>query len=260
MNANQEARRLLHFEWKRYWPDMIISCLSAFFLGLLAVMPLIGQTDHGPFLFQMSIVEADNPVERHVTGLFLDIIFLGLFPLFVLVLTTRMPVSLVKTWEIYAQRLAVARTMPLSTRGFVRARTFQGITMVLLHFVVFFGTIYLVSQAAFVTLPFFTYLSFIAIWLGYSLAVGGWFIFMEWVSGKRSLFVHLGLYLAFVIGLIVFDMWRMLSQMNSSLVDQTIRLVNQYPWISPLTLLFGCLVLFGWSLLIEKRLQTRELY
>lgn len=248
MNSKQEAWQLLHFEWKRYSPDWIISCLSAFLLGLLAAMLFNNN-------FQISISEAGNSV--NLTGLFLDSIFLGLFPFFAVVLTTRMPGSLTKAWEIYMKRLAVIRTLPLSTRGFVRARMFQGIFMLLLHFAVFFSTIYLLRASE--AIPLFTYLSFIAIWLGYGLFVGGWFIFMEWVIESRSLLKCLGLYLMMVIGLVVFDMWLLFSQINNSLVAQTIQLAHQYPWIGPLAILCGCFVLLGWSQLIEKRVLAREL-
>lgn len=260
MNPNLEVWRLIRFEWKRNWPDFILSCLSPCVLGLLAVMIINGNVDgNGLFHLQMSISETPNNVERNVTAIFLDSIFFGLFPFFALVLSTRMPVSLAKTTKIYVQRLTIVRTLPMSTRGFVRVRMFQGIIMLLLHFTVFFGTIYLITQAVYEAIPLFTYLPFIAIWLGYGLAVGGWFILMEWVIDSRALLKHLGLYLALVIGLIAFDMWLVFSQKNNSLVEQTILLAGQYPWIGPLAVLFGCVVLSGWSRLIEKRLLTREL-
>ncbi|MDR6225353.1 hypothetical protein [Desmospora profundinema] len=244
MTPTQEAWRLLRYDWKRYWPELVFTWLFSLLLGALAAMMLNGLADPG-----------DSSSSISLNGLMLDFYFIFFIPMFTVIWGREYWYPL-KMREMFDRRLSILRILPVSTAGFVRSRMFQVLGLALLCSSAFFSTIYIIGWMFRQWLTPGEFLVFAAIWFGYGLAVGGIYPLVEWGTTSRWTYWWISALILLACPLLVWSHW---LWTEISWIERTVQWASQAPWAGPLALLIGYGGMAGWSLLIERRLIQRDL-
>lgn len=245
MTPTQEAWRLLQYDWKRFWVDLLFTGIFSIVLGMGSAMFING-------LIDMRKVSEPFPLN----GLILDLYFILFIPMFTVVWAGREYWNPTKMRAMFDHRLLILRILPISTAGFVRSRVFQVIGVALFCSIAFFPAFYLVGIELRHWLNPGQFVLFASIWLGYGLAAGGIYPLLEWGSTRRWTYLTVSLLILLACVVPVFLHW---GWTQISWVERTIQWAVHAPWSGPLALIIGLGVMTGWAHLLKRRLTARDL-
>ncbi|PTM56920.1 hypothetical protein [Desmospora activa] len=239
MNTNQEAWRILQYDWQQVRSDWIITWFGSILLGLLA-----------GFVFNDLVVDSSN---FFVQSLVLDFYFLVLMPTFTVASFGKVYWSPLQLREAMDRRLQALWILPISKKGFVRSRLLQTAIIMPISIFGFYTSSYLVS-GMFTVIPLAEFIGFSLFWSGISLLIGGFYPVMEWTMGKWP-------YLVFSIlsFLLVFPLfWMMKSITGSGMVEWTIHAGSSLYWMGLVTFSIGVVGMIAWGNLLQKWLAAKE--
>lgn len=241
MTTNQEAWRLLRYDWQQVRFDWINTWIGSVILGFLAGVVC-------------NDVVVDLSSTFFLQSLVLDVYFLVLIPAFTVASFGRVYWSPLRLREMMDRRLQAVWTLPISKKGFVRSRLLQTALIMPLSMFGFYASMYLAS-GMFYVVPLSEFIGFSFLWTGISLLIGGFYPVMEWTMGKWS-------YLLFslVSSLLVFLLFGVLwTTTGSGLVEWTINAGTTLYWLGPVVVVIGVAAMIGWGQLLQKRLATKEI-
>ncbi|QKG83016.1 hypothetical protein GXN76_00060 [Kroppenstedtia pulmonis] len=235
-------RTLIQYQLRRSIPSFAGSFILTFFTASLASLILIQEW--------MEHIPSTIPIP-------MDILLLVLLPYFCGVYGGREYWSFTTTRrDPFSHQLSYIRTLPISVEQFISARFAILFVSVPILWTLFFGWNYMVLLIAGVHVPLFDYLSLSFIWLGYTIALGGGFPFLEWSTSGKTFFWTPGL-LLFLIVLITFYLN---ISLKFNLFRWTWSLAQEVgPLAALISLLLGSLSLYGWYRLTLRRVKKRDL-
>lgn len=235
-------RTLIQYQLRRSIPSFAGSFILTFFMASMASLLLIQEW--------MEHIPSSIPIPMDILLLFLLPYFCGVY-------------GGLEYWSFstsrrdpFSYQLAYIRTLPISVEQFVTSRFAMLFVSVPILWTLFFGWIYMVLLIAGVHIPLPDYLSFSFIWLGYTIALGGGFPFLEWSTHGKTFF--------WTPGLVLFVIISMTFYLNLSLKFNLFRwtwsLAQEVGPVAALISLFlGSLGLYGWYRLTLLRVKKRDL-
>lgn len=233
---------LIQYQLRRSIPSFAGSFILTFFMACLASLILIQEW--------MEHIPSSIPIPMDILLLFLLPYFCGVY-------------GGLEYWSFstsrrdpFSHQLAYIRTLPISVEQFITSRFAMLFVSVPILWILFFGWIYMVLLIAGVHIPLSDYLSLSFIWLGYSIALGGGFPFLEWSTHGKTFFWTPGLVLLVIIPITFY--------LNLSLKFNFFRwtwsLAQEVgPVAALISLLLGSLSLYGWYRLTLLRVKKRDL-
>ncbi|WP_213528207.1 hypothetical protein [Paenibacillus sp. J31TS4] len=184
----------------------------------------------------------------------LDFYFLGLVPSLGFLMLTADYRNYFKQ-ATFSRKLAFLKRYPISTEELVKARVVEYLLTLVVMEIIFFVPVGFVLVQSFGLQTIGEYLLFVAFWTGFSLLIGSWYLYLEMCSReKKYLLVSFLLFIPYVgipIGM---------ALLGTHLVQGSIWLIGNYGIVPPLlTLAAGFLSLYGFSRLMVKGVQKRDL-
>lgn len=239
MNTNQEAWRILRYDWQQVRSDWINTWIGSVILGILAGVVFNNIVDPSSTFFLQSLV--------------LDFYFLALIPTFTVASFGKAYWYPLRLREVMDRRLQVLWMLPISKKGFVRSRLLQTAIIMPLSMFGFYASLYLVN-GMYNTVFLSEFIGFSLLWTGISLLIGGLYPVMEWTTGKW--FYLWFSILSFLLIMVLFGvLWNMTG---SGLVEWTLNAGASLLWLGPVTLAIGVAAMIGWGQLLQKRLAAKE--
>ena len=157
--------------------------------------------------------------------------------------------------DSYTVNLAHMRTMPISFEVMIISRIFQLILPLLVNGTIFFTAQYLFAERLFDGMSVPQYISYAAIWLGYSVLYSAVYIYVELTRSGKT-------YLAVTIALMVLNTAAALSCWFAkvSIIVFTVDIAKQSPLLSPILMFIvaGCAMFLSIKG-IRRKLKTRDL-
>ncbi|WP_410770904.1 hypothetical protein [Fontibacillus sp. BL9] len=191
----------------------------------------------------------------HVLDPMADFLILILIP-FLGFYFSRRSFSYIKE-DSYTQMLLYYRTLPISEKTIMKSRLIQLVSALLFNGLILFSVIYSIFLVFDIEITLVQYLTFALTWIGYSLAMNGLFIHLEFTRKGRT-YLWLTFLLMFIVGLgTVAIAW-----FDGSLLDMTMDFSKRYGLRSPLMwgVLAGGIVLLGTlSSITRKTMHKRDL-
>lgn len=156
----------------------------------------------------------------------------------------------------FSKRMAFYRSLPIPIKILALSRTIIMLITLTLLSIVFYSTITIaLHDRLFQYLTFGEYFTFVLIWLGYAVALGGMNPYIEYGTSGKVL--HLFPYLAFV--LFAFGIVLFYKIVGNGIVESTIMLSLKIGLpIAILFLLIGIVGCVIWHLLLTKRLSSKD--
>lgn len=154
-----------------------------------------------------------------------------------------------------SKKLVLMRSLPITVVEIVLSRVAVLLmTLVIIGFC-FFSVIYGLGQWGALPLSGTEYIRFVFIWLGYALACGGFYMYMEFALKEK---VYVIWCFILVIGFILIAAG--LQWVGINLVEGSMELAQHYGIAIPLiSVLSGSLILAGCSWISVRKLERREL-
>ncbi|RKQ28127.1 hypothetical protein [Oceanobacillus halophilus] len=245
----EQAFWLAKKEFKFQWLGFTATILFTLILGIATA-----------FLLDISaekvFINRDTPYNR----LLLDLIFIGITPSFAAIYMSKPYLSFqtIKD-DTFTKRMALLRSLPIPVKVLSASRTIVMLmTLSILSFI-FYGVIYLIL----VTFPmrflelmsFLEFVSFIAIWFGYALAVGGMIPYIEYGTSGKVLhltpFISIAIFIAIII--IVY------SYVESGIVEIILYFAKENGILLAIaSMIIGISSTYLWNRLLTNRLAKRD--
>ncbi|MGP4040063.1 hypothetical protein ACTWP4_09235 [Gracilibacillus sp. D59] len=254
----KESWWLTKRELKMQFPGIIVTLLVTIFIGGLAVPTLYSfvlNIFDDPTLYSNRIIFDEEVL--YIDSFIIDVIFLGITPSFSALFMWGPYLSFrtIKD-DPFGKRLAVYRSLPISTNVLTVSRILFMLSIFLLLSAAFYLTIFLSLPDAFFNFIGYTdFLSFMLFWIGYALTLGSVNTYIESGTNGKVLYIFL-----FVITLcllivlfLVYRIWEV------GIVESTILLISKSPVIPVIaSVICGILGLITMTKLLKKRLLERD--
>jgi hypothetical protein len=161
------------------------------------------------------------------------------------------------TEDSYTQMLVYFRTLPIAPNVIMRARHIQLGIAFILNSIIFFTVIYVISYHIRLQLSLLPFMAFALTWIGYSIAINGLYIYLEFLyNGKKYFWMTMFIMLVTVIvGLGI-------HFMGVNILELTLDSTKAYGFRSPfmwVTLIGGVVTLVLCGKLTLHKLQMRDL-
>lgn len=233
----------------RAWLSCAAGALIAVVAGLVA-----GTLFSGVFVLE-GFGEETRELEWRFNNSLVDLWFLAILPALAIGAAFNPDYSRRFTEDNMSRRLSFLRSLPVPSGSITGSRALVSLTSLAITGPLFFGALYLVSGEA-QRVPLGEYVSFAGVWLGYTLAVGGLYLYV-WLGfgGRADAFFTLGVMLAMVLAVAVTTL-----TFGTGLVEGSIGLAREHGALAGVTgICAGGSVFALWMLAAARRLSRREL-
>ncbi|RCX16161.1 ABC-2 family transporter [Fontibacillus phaseoli] len=157
--------------------------------------------------------------------------------------------------DSYTQMLLYYRTLPISDKTIMVSRLIQLVSALLFNGLILFSVIYSIFLVFDIEITLVQYLAFALTWIGYSLAMNGLFIHLEFTrKGRTYLWLTILLMIFMGGGAFVFTWF------DGSLLNLTLDFSKRYGLLSPLMwgVLAGGVIVLGVSSSITRRTMHKR--
>ncbi|KAB8134751.1 hypothetical protein F9U64_11485 [Gracilibacillus oryzae] len=241
----KEPWSIVKNELRLLWKPYVGTVLATMLLGFLASIALDQLTGY---------LAGQSGAYNTVSA---DIIFILLTPCLTTIFISSPYLSFRTIKEDpFGKRMALYRILPISTKVLVRSRMFIMLFTLITLSIVFYTTLAIVLSDAFyqvVSLPL--YIQFALFWFGFSLAFGSVFVFIEYGTNGKMLYIF-----SFLYGISIFAFIVLFNLINkSSFVLLILENMQQYSLILLLIIwALGIISYNVWEMLLRKRLNKRD--
>lgn len=186
----------------------------------------------------------------------LDFIFVGMAPSFATIFFAKPYLSYFEAKEDpYGKRMAFLRSLPIPISVLALSRMLLVISNVAVMSVAFYGAMTIVIYDYFELMTAGEMMTFILLWIGFMLALGGVNPYIEYGTNGKFLHIFPFLYMAIFI---IFETFYFLN-FKQGIVETSIQLVESIGWpLAVISIVIGAACCYGWNLLLKNRLQTRD--
>lgn len=247
MSTFAEARWLAWREIKRTWLSYPATALGMLIFGLLTASIVDG------FLILEGFGEGDRPFQDFFYAFYADLFFL-IYGGFLTFNWMSREYLRVFSGDTFSARLAFVRSLPISVETMVLGRLISMCLALLLNAPAFFLTVYFVSNLSDLG---WSFLWFVAVWIGYSLLGTGFYLLAEFtISGKTYTWLSFTWVLLLVVGLIFLEL-----TVELRAVSRIAGLVESYgPLPALASVLLGAAALAILTKITIRRVERRDLY
>ncbi|CAN5893305.1 hypothetical protein BH23ACT11_BH23ACT11_26720 [soil metagenome] len=238
LNMDKERVELLaREEFSRKSLSYVVSGILVALFGFFMIVP-----------FSSAVIPLSEDARSN--GFVLDLLFLAIVSILSVNSLSRSYMFLHR--DPFHGWLLFQRSLPVSPKQIVLARSFVMLSATVVMSALFFGPLFILSWALEYKFDAGQYLSFVLIWLGYALFSGGLNLFMELgLNGKIVAALQI-----FWMGLIVAIVWLL----NGDLVFTTFKLAGSHgPLPAGISLLAGGLLFALLAKATEHRVGNREM-
>ena len=227
----EEAWRLAKYDIKRFKWNYLIMIVFAIFVGLNATMVIHSMQDP---MFVLN---------RYL----IDIYFITIIPVF------GCPWYSQKYSASTFNQLRLYRMLPISVRGVVLSRMLLVVLRMVPNAMLFFVPLYLIAGELRSQLDPIQYLLFVAIWLGYCLAMSGWYPYWELISQNMLNLWLYSIYFLLLIAAVACLFWFVF---DLQLMPSIVTLAQSNGWLGALLSLgLGFICFSLWGKLATRKIQ-----
>lgn len=244
----KDAMWLAKQDLKYHWIAVILTFVVSIFFGWVVGLIL---SKSGNFVFEINTISGSRFI--------LDFIFIGMAPSFAAIFMSRPYLSYhVAKHDPYGKRMALLRSLPISVPVLALSRTILMLSTLFIMSLGFYGMIATVifpldgfsgvtTAGEFVT--------FIFVWLGFMLALGGMNPYIEYGTNGRVLHILPYIFIVFIILTITL----FYSFFRQGIVETSLDLVKNIGWpMAAFSIVIGGLCAYLWNKLLKNRLENRD--
>ncbi|SET53670.1 hypothetical protein SAMN05421676_105225 [Salinibacillus kushneri] len=236
-------------EYKQHFIPVIFTFLASIVLGLI-IGSYLAKPDH--FIIKFNATP--------LTPFVIDFILIGTAPAFSTLFMSKPYLSYNSAkHNPYVKRMAVLRSLPIRLSVLALSRTIFMLMTLLTMSIAYLGTIAFIV----ITFPdhFFQLLTagefftFIIVWFGFILTIGGMNPYIEYGTNGKTLhfmpFIYIGI--LFMVEIMFYQFF------NQGILEIISELVEKIGWpIGALSIIIGIIGCYGWNKLLEYRLANKD--
>lgn len=244
----KDAIWLAKQDYKYHWIAVILTFVVSIFFGWVVGLIL---SESGNFVVEVNTISGSRFI--------IDFIFIGMAPSFAALFMSKPYLSYrVAKQDPYGKQMAVLCSLPISVSVLALSRTILMLSTLLMMSLGFYGTMATVVFSLDGFLGVMTageFITFMFVWLGFMLALGGMNPYIEYGTNGRVLHILPYVFvILIIIGIIIFY-----SYFRQGIVETSLNLVKNIGWpMAAFSIGIGAVCAYLWNKLLKNRLENRD--